>query len=164
MQKQIFKARIEIIGVNPFVFLPQRVLKNIFEQAGKDKGKIPVIMRIDGHQFPQTLIKYSGKWRLYLNTPMRKAAGKDVGDKAAFEITFNPVKKEIPFHPKLKLALKENHFARKIFEQLPPSRQLEIKRYIIRLKTEAAIEKNVKRAIGFLLGKERFIGRNKPAD
>ena len=37
-----FKAKIEIIGVNPFVFLPERVLHKVFVQARKDKGKIPV--------------------------------------------------------------------------------------------------------------------------
>ena len=49
-----FKAKIEIIGVNPFIFLPERVLHKVFVQAGKDKGKIPVKMKIDGHEFPQT--------------------------------------------------------------------------------------------------------------
>ena len=44
-----FKAKIEIIGVNPFVFLPEPVLHKVFVQAGKDKGKIPVKMKIDGH-------------------------------------------------------------------------------------------------------------------
>jgi hypothetical protein len=75
-----FKAKIEMIGVNPFVFLPDSVLHEIFIQAGKNKGKIPVKIKIDGHEFTQTLIKWSGSWRLYLNTPMRKAAKKDVGD------------------------------------------------------------------------------------
>lgn len=32
-----FRAKIEIIGVNPFVFLPERALKEVFKQAGKDK-------------------------------------------------------------------------------------------------------------------------------
>ncbi|MEI9935362.1 MAG: hypothetical protein WDM71_11065 [Ferruginibacter sp.] len=43
-------------------------------QAGKDKGHIPVKGKLDGHAFIQTLVKYSGKWRLYLNGPMRKAS------------------------------------------------------------------------------------------
>jgi hypothetical protein len=84
-----FRAKIEIIGVNPFVFLPDRVLQEVFTQAGKSKGKIPVKMKIDGHEFVQTLIKWSGSWRLYLNTPMRKAARKDVGDVADFEIAYD---------------------------------------------------------------------------
>jgi hypothetical protein len=36
-----FRAKIEIIGVNPFVFLPENVLNEVFKQASKKKGKIP---------------------------------------------------------------------------------------------------------------------------
>lgn len=157
-----FSAKIEIIGVNPFVYLPNRVLKFVFEQAKKDKGKIPVRIKIDGHEFIQTLIKYSGHWRLYLNTPMRQAAKKDVGDTAKFEIAYDSVKRVIPPHPKLTKALKENPNAKKIFDRLSPSLKLEIVRYISFLKTEESINRNVTRAIRFLLGKERFIGRDKP--
>lgn len=157
-----FKATIQIIGVNPYVLLPEKVLRAVFAQAGKDKGKIPVQMKIDGHVFPQTLVKYSGQWRLYLNTPMRKAAGKDVGDSARFEIVYDPVKREIPPHPKFVKALHENPAAAQVFEKLRPSLQLEIVRYLSYLKTEESLDRNIKRAIRFLVGKERFIGRDKP--
>ena len=148
--------------MNPYVLLPAAVLKDVFAQAGKDKGKIPVKMKIDGHEFIQTLIKYSGKWRLYLNTPMRKAAGKDVGDTANFEIAYDPAPRVIPMHDKLKHALDKNKEAKKIFDGLRPSLQLEIVRYISFLKTEETLDRNVTRAVNFLLGKERFIGRDKP--
>lgn len=157
-----FSAEIQIIGVNPFVFLPDTVLASIFEQAKKSKGKIPVKIKIEGHEFIQTLIKYSGYWRLYLNTPMRKIAKKEVGDTANFEIAFDPEERVIPMHPKLFKALEENLEAQNIFDGLRPSLKLEIVRYISFLKTEETINKNVLRAINFLLGKERFIGRDKP--
>ena len=157
-----FRAKIEIIGVNPFVFLPESALDKIFEQAGKDKGKIPVRMKIDGHEFTQTLVKWKGAWRLYLNLPMRKAAGKDVGDTADFEIIHDPAERTWPMHPKLERALAKNKKAQKVFDALRPSLQLEINRYLGRLKAEESIDRNVRRAIRFLLGKERFIGRDEP--
>ncbi|WP_284653091.1 YdeI/OmpD-associated family protein [Flavobacterium terrisoli] len=157
-----FSAQIEIIGINPFVFLPEEVLQMVFGQAKKDKGKIPVTMTIDGHSFTQTLIKYSGHWRLYLNTPMRKAASKDVGDTAVFTVAYDSKPREITMHPKLVAALKNNPEAQKVFENLPASRRLEIVRYISFLKTEESVDRNVSKAINFLLGKERFIGRDKP--
>ncbi|WP_018344870.1 DUF1905 domain-containing protein [Cytophaga aurantiaca] len=157
-----FTATIEIIGVNPYVYLPEALLNVIFKQAGKDKGKIPVTMTIDGHEFIQTLIKYSGAWRLYLNTPMRKAAKKEVGDKAIFEVYYDAAPREIPMHPKLTAALGKNKEAKNIYDGLRPSLQLEIVRYISFLKTEESVDRNVLRAINFLLGKERFIGRDKP--
>lgn len=157
-----FSATIEIIGVNPYVSLPEVLLNAIFKEAGKDKGKIPVTMTIDGHEFIQTLIKYSGAWRLYLNTPMRKAAKKEVGDTAEFEVFYDAMPREIPMHPKLKKALAKSNEAQLIYNGLRPSLKLEIVRYISFLKTEESVDRNVLRAINFLLGKERFIGRDKP--
>ena len=86
-----FSAKIYKIGANPYVLLPSAVLKQLFIQAGKDKGPIPVCGTLNGHKFIQTLVKYSGKWRLYLNTPMRKAANLDVGDVAKIEIQYDVV-------------------------------------------------------------------------
>jgi len=157
-----FTAKIEIIGINPFVYLPDEILQELFRQAGKDKGKIPVRLEINGHEFPQTLIKYSGHWRLYLNTPMRKAAKKEVGDTADFKVWFDPEKRELIIHPKLTKALAAHKDAKAVFDNLPPSRRLEIVRYISFLKTEESIDRNIGKAINFLLGKERFIGRDKP--
>jgi len=157
-----FRAKIEIIGVNPFVFLPDWVLHEVFTQAGKSKGKIPVKMKIDGHEFVQTLIKWSGAWRLYLNTPMRKAAEKNVGDAADFEIAYDPIERVFPMHPKFEKALQENEEAKKVFYKLRPSLQLEINRYFSFLKNEASVDRNVNKAVQFLLGNGRFVARDKP--
>jgi hypothetical protein len=155
-----FTAEINIIGINPFVFVPEEVLNYVFHQAGKNKGQFPVTMKIDGHEFKQTLVKYAGDWRLYLNTPMRKAAGKDVGDTASFELEFDTEVRLITIHPKLVEALAKNKAAKEIFDNLAPHLQKEIIRYIANLKTEESVNRNVKKAIQFLLGKERFIGRD----
>nr|WP_255724167.1 YdeI/OmpD-associated family protein [Terrimonas ginsenosidimutans] len=59
-------------------------------------------------------------------------------------------------------ALKDDPGARRVFDGLRPSLQHEIIRYIDHLKTPESVERNVARAIAFLLGKERFIGRDRP--
>ena len=155
-----FSAKIFKIGINPYVLIPATILKEIFKQAGKNKGPIPVCGTINEKKFTQTLIKYSGKWRLYLNTPMRKSAGIDVGDIANIEISFDPGDRTTPMHPKLKSALEKNKKALAEFNNQVPSRKKEILRYINSLKTEESLERNIKRAIGFLTGKDKFIGRN----
>ena len=157
---EAFKAEIKIIGINPFVFVPEEALNSIFHQSGKNKGQLPITMKIDGHEFKQTLVKYAGDWRLYLNTPMRKAAGKDIGDTATFEIEFDTEERTIIINPKLVKALTENKQAKDIFDGLAPYLQKEIIRYIANIKTEESVDRNVKKAIQFLLGKERFIGRD----
>lgn len=157
-----FKATIDIIGINPIVFLPEAVLMYVFKQAQKDKGPIPVRGTIDGHAFVQTLVKYSGYWRLYINIPMLKAANKKLRDTIVLQIEYDPEERIIPVHPKLTQALQQNKKAKQVFDSLSPSLQKEIIRYISYLKSEEAIDKNVAKAIQFLLGKERFVGRDKP--
>jgi hypothetical protein len=103
-----FSAKIFIIGINPYVLLPENVLQSLFKQAGKDTGAVPVRGTLNGNPFTQTLVKYSGKWRLYLNTPMRKAAVIDVGDIAKVQIEFNPSPPVITMHPSLQQALAKN--------------------------------------------------------
>ena len=154
-----FSSKIQIIGINPYVLLPLSVLKYIFQKAGKDKCAIPVQLKIGDKEFIQNLVKYSGKWRLYLNGPMRKAAGKDVGDTMEIQIDFDPRPRTTPIHPKLKIAFKENPTAKKAFEKLSPSRQKEILRYINFLKSEEIVDKNVQRAITHLTSSKPFIGR-----
>jgi len=157
-----FTAEIKMIGINPYVFVPDEALNYVFHQAGKNKGQLPITMKIDGYAFKQTLVRYAGEWRLYLNTPMRRAVTKDVGDIADFEIEFDAEERLITVHPKLTQALTENKKAKEIFDSLTPYLQKEITRYIANLKTDECVDKNIKRAIRFLLGEERFIGRDKP--
>ena len=156
-----FTAKIQVIGINPYVLLPHAVLTDIFQRAGKDKGAIPVKLNIAGQDFMQHLVRYSGKWRLYLNTPMRKAAQKDVGDTIVIKIDFDPKERTTPIHPKLKLAFSKNKEAKKAFDTLNPSRQKEILRYINNLKSEETIVKNIERALAHLAGKSSFVGRPK---
>jgi hypothetical protein len=61
-----FSAKIEIIGINPFVYIPEIILEQLIKKAGNHKWKIPVKLKIDGFSFIQMLVKYSGHWRLYL--------------------------------------------------------------------------------------------------
>ena len=157
---QSFSAKIKKIGVNPYVLLPSPVLKEIFRQSGKSKGPIPVRGTLNGNKFIQTLVKFSGKWRLYLNTPMRKTAGIDVGDMANVKIEFDPKPRIIPMHPCLEKNLKKNKKAKAIFEKLPPYRRKEIIRYISFLKTEESVIRNVAKVIRHLQGTERFAGRD----
>src|SRR5688572_13427127 len=155
-----FTAEIFKIGINPYVIPPAPVLQSLFQEAGKEKGPIPVMILLNKTTFQQTLVRYAGEWRLYLNNPMRLALQKDVGDTIEGSIAFDPVPRSIAMHPKLKLALQKNKRAKSAFEGLIPSYQKEIVRYISHLKTEEAVEKNVAKAIQHLLGKQRFIGRD----
>jgi len=154
-----FTAKILRIGINPYVGLPEDILNTLFKQADKNSGPIPVRGRLNGKRFMQTLVKYRGEWRLYLNTPMRQDAGIDVGDDATFEIEFDPAPRTVTPQPKLERALSKNKEAKAAFEKLRPSRKNEILRYLNSLKTEESLVRNIEKVIQHLAGK-RAAGRS----
>jgi len=156
-----FEASLEMIGINPFVFVPEPILNKLFKEAGKDKGHIPIYGKVNGKDYTQTLLRYKGEWRLYINTSMLTDSPKRIGEVIHVTIQFDPTDRTLLPHPELVKALSENEAAKRIFDSLVPSKRKEIVRYISFLKTEESIKKNVEKAIGFLLGKNAFIGREK---
>ncbi|MDR3271200.1 MAG: YdeI/OmpD-associated family protein [Peptococcaceae bacterium] len=58
--------------------------------------------------------------------------------------------------------VRKNPDAKKVFDGLSPSKRHEIIRYISFLKSEESVDQNVEKAINFLLGNGRFVGRDKP--
>ena len=114
-----FKSNIEIIGINPFVFVPQQIL--VFIDAVKWKGQIPVCGTINGKEYTQTLVRYSGEWRLYINTKMVKDSPRRMGEEIEVTIKYDSADRTLTPHPKLIKALKENKKAKAVFDSLSPS-------------------------------------------
>ncbi len=157
-----FSAVLEIIDINPFVFVPDKVLARIFKLAGREKGHTPICGTVNGNPYRQTLVKFRGAWRLYVNTTMLKDSPKRIGEIVKLTVEFDPADRAIKMHPRLSKALKANQAAEAKFNSLAPSRRHEIVRYISYLKTEESVDRNVLRIIKFLLGEGRFAGRDKP--
>lgn len=158
----VFKATLDIIGINPFVFVPEDILYNLFKEAGIKKGYIPIRGKVNGKDYKQTLLRYKGEWRLYINTEMLTNSPKRIGETLELSVVFDPADRSLVPHPQLEQALVENEEAKAVFERLAPSKRKEIIRYISFLKTDESRRKNIEKAVGFLLGKNRFIGREKP--
>ena len=130
-----FKAQIEIIGVNPYVFVPETILLEILKIAKKN-----IIF----------------DFYFIFTSPKR------IGEIIDLTINFDPESRAIPIPQKFDAALNNCPEAQFVFDNLPASRKQEIVRYLAKLKSEEILEKNIDRAIQFLLGKERFVGREKP--
>jgi len=149
-----FSAEISKIGINPYIGVPEDILDGLFKKSGRTRGPIPVRGSLNKKRFKQTLVKYKGAWRLYINGPMRKAAGVDVGDQAHVQIEFDPAPRIEGMHPKLVQAFAGNKAAERAFEKLVPSRRQEILRYLNAMKTESSLERNVEKIIQYLLGEK----------
>jgi hypothetical protein len=126
-----FKATLDIIGINPFVFVPQEILLALFEAAGKDKGNIPVCGQVNGKPYEQTLLRYKREWRLYINTTMLPNSPKKIGELINVSIEFDQRDRTLQVHPDLTEALTQNEAALAVFETLAPSAKKEIIRYIV---------------------------------
>lgn len=159
MKSYSFKAVLEIIGINPYVRVPENILTAIFAQAGKSKGHIPVAGTVNDLPYKQTLLRYSGLWRLYINTLMLKDSPRRIGETIRVSIEFDPADRTIKPHPDFTGALENNPEAKAEFESLSPSKQKEMVRYISSLKTGASRTRVIERAINSLLGKGTFIGK-----
>ena len=157
-----FDAELEIIGINPFVSVPEPILEAIFDAAGKRTGPIPICGTVNGSDYQQSLVRYGGAWRLYVNTTMLKDSPRRVGERLTLTVAHDPIGRAPPASPAFERALAEHPAAKATFDGLRPSRQREIVRYIASLKSPASVERNVARAIAFLTGDGRFIGSEKP--
>ena len=157
-----FKAKVDIIGINPFVFVPHKILTAIFKQAKKEKGYIPIKGMVNNTPYKQTLVRYSNEWRLYINTTMLKNSPKRIGEVIEITISYDDASREIEVPPAFSAALKANKKANAAFLQLTDSKKKEIINYLARLKTTESLDKNIERALNFLSGKGRFLGRDKP--
>ncbi|QBJ85662.1 DUF1905 domain-containing protein [Chryseobacterium gleum] len=159
MENKSFTATLEIIGINPFVFVPEEVLDTIFEKSGRNKSPIPVKGTVNGKEFKQNLMKYLGEWRLYVNLIMLKNSPKRIGEIIEVVLEYDDSDRSISIHPQLDKAIKESSLATENFEKLIPSRKHELIRYINNLKTEASIQRNIEKIIRHLHGETDFFGK-----
>jgi hypothetical protein len=163
-----FSEKIFILGVNPYVRPPDSVLAAIFVQAGRDTSPIPICGTINGAAFRQSLVRYQGDWRLYVNVvmakvaklPFSKSVTEIVGQRAEFSISFDPSPREYVLSPLLQRALDAHPRARHNWEHLTPGRQKEILKYFSSLKSDEARERNLTKILKMLGGEVgRFMGR-----
>jgi hypothetical protein len=157
-----FDSKIEIIKGNPYVRPPDEVLQAIFQQAGRDKGPISVRGMLNGASFQQSLVKYMGDWRLYINGNMAKSAGFKfsgsivaiVGREVKVALAFDSKPVTYPMVPQFKKALDGDRRAQAAYNKLTPGRQKEILRYLGFLKSEESLSRNIGRLLQHLRGEE----------
>ncbi|PKL81338.1 MAG: hypothetical protein CVV25_00960 [Ignavibacteriae bacterium HGW-Ignavibacteriae-4] len=154
-----FNAEIKIIGINPYVSVPSEILEELYIRNGKINGPIKIKGKVNGNVYQQTLVKYSGEWRLYINNKMLKNSPQLIGETIEISVEYDSSDRTIVLHPNLIKALNNNLLAKEKFNSIPSYLQKEIVRYISNLKTESSIDRNVIKAINFLNGKDSFIGR-----
>ncbi|SEH18871.1 protein of unknown function [Sphingopyxis sp. YR583] len=160
-----FSATIELRGINPYVLVSAAQAQRI--KAGWKKP-LPVLIQINGQPDPAWRVNMmpvgDGSFYLYLDGIVRKASGTEVGDIVEVSVAFAPAYRSGPQHtmlPEFAARLGEDAVAKAGWESLTPSLRKEILRYLATLKSDAARQRNIDRAIGVLGGaKARFLARD----
>ncbi|MFT3681731.1 MAG: YdeI/OmpD-associated family protein [Ferruginibacter sp.] len=141
-----FTATIYKVGINPCVAVPLKITRKMTAA----KGYIPVKGEINGYPFTQTLVPVkNAEYRLFVNGLMLKGSDTKVGDTVRFTIEQNaepPTAANIKMPAAFRKQLKEYDLT-KAFKVLTPYRQKEILRYLNYLKTEEALQRNIKKII-----------------
>jgi hypothetical protein len=145
-----FSAKVHTLGINPCVDVPAEIADALLKQANKKNGPVPVRGRLRARPFTQTIVKFRGVWRLYLNGDMRRRAGVESGDRVEIELAFDPKPPQTRIPARLASALRADMRARAAFDALTPSRRKEIIAYLDYLKTDEALERNVNKVLGQL--------------
>jgi hypothetical protein len=150
MEKQRFSAVIHKQGINPCVDVPVRITQPFLR-----KGHIAVRGLLNEHPFRATLVPVGdGKYRLYINGAMRKAANVDVGDKIKIALELDTQQRTIPIPGAFEEAMEQNPGARAEFERLTPSRRKDILLYMNALKRPESLHKVIQRVIKSLTAKK----------
>ncbi|WP_269433251.1 MULTISPECIES: YdeI/OmpD-associated family protein [unclassified Sphingopyxis] len=129
---------------------------------------LPVLVQVNGQPDPAWRVNMmpagDGSFYLYLDGVVRKASGADVGDTVDVSLAFDPAYRSGPqdeMLPEFAARLDEDAGAKARWDGLQPSLQKEILRYLANLKSDAARQRNIDRAIGVLGGaKARFLARD----
>ncbi len=160
-----FRARIKIAGINPYVLVSAARARAIKPDWRKP---LPVLVRVNGHPKSKPwrinmMPAGTGAFYLYLHGSVRSASKTKVGDLVAVEIEFDSAYRGGPavIPSWFRIPLNRNAAAKRAWSALTPSRKKEIVRYLSALKSDAARERNLIRALRVLSGaKERFMARS----
>lgn len=159
-----FTARIELRGINPYVMVSEARAQQIRPDW---KRPIPVTVQVNGQPEPPARVNMmpagDGSFLLYLDGAIRKASATTVGDTVEVSLAFDDSYRGGPAHAmpaEFAARLDANPVAKARWDQLSPSLQKEMLRYLTRLKSDAARTRNIEQALNVLNGaKVRFMAR-----
>jgi hypothetical protein len=115
---------------------------------------LPVVAIVNGRSARVALMPAGGgRYRIQLNTALRKAARADVGDVVRVELQLDRASREEPVPPDLRLALKENPAAREAFDELTSGHRRHFIKWFDSAKGTDTRIRRLGRAMDFLLGR-----------
>lgn len=169
-----FLATIYKIWVMRHVDVPAEVTDTLIAQLRGSKGNrassarkapstsrklarpkyVSVVAMVNGCSARVTLMPAGGgRYRIQLNTALRKAARADVGDVVRVELQLDRASREAPVPADLRLALQENLAARQVFDALAEGHRRQFIEWFDSAKGTDTRIRRLGRAMDFLLAR-----------
>jgi hypothetical protein len=144
-------ATIYKIWLMRHVDVPEDIGRALERESGK-KRHIPVVAVVNGESARATLVPAGGgRYRLHLNTALRKAARADAGDVVSVELRIDRGSRSLPVPPDLSVGLKRHPKAWRAFQEIPPGHRRHIIHWFDSAKSAAARERRLERVVDVLL-------------
>jgi hypothetical protein len=144
-------ATIYKIWMMRHVDVPEEIGRAFERESGK-KRHIPVLAAVNGERARATLVPAGGgRYRLQLNTALRKAARADVGDVVSVELRIDRGSRSLPVPPDLSAGLKRHPKAWRAFREIPPGHRRHIIQWFDSAKSAAARGRRLDRVVDVLL-------------
>jgi hypothetical protein len=113
---------------------------------------IPVVATVNGRTSRTTLVPAGdGRYRMQIDTALRKAAHADVGDVVSIELRLDRESRELPVPADLRAALMEHPKARTAFDQLQSGLRRQYIKWFDSAKAPETRNRRLGRAIDILL-------------
>jgi hypothetical protein len=159
---QRFLATIYMIWILRHVDVPDEAVRALAKQmqsggaskAGKQAMPkyIPVVAIVNRCRARATLVPAgAGRYRMQINTALRKAAGSDVGDIVSIELRLDRASRALPVPADLRAGLKDHPKAWKAFQALAPGHRRHVIQWFDSAKSAAARSRRLDRVIDHLL-------------
>lgn len=146
-----FMATIYKIWLMRHVDVPEEIGRALEKESGK-KRHIPVVAVVNGKRARVTLVPAGGgRYRLHLNTALRKAARAEAGDVISVELRIDRESRDLPVPPDLKAGLRKHPKAWKAFQDFAPGHRRHFIQWFDSTKSAAARERRLARAVDMLL-------------
>lgn len=146
------------------VDVPEEIARELQKQmasgARRDKARkqatnpkyIPVVAMVNRASARTTLVPAGGgRFRMQINTALRKAAHADAGDVVSVELRLDLASREVAVPADLREALARHPKARKAFDEMPPGHRRQFLLWTDSGKRPETRKKNIERAIDHLL-------------
>ena len=146
-----FSAKIHKLGINPCVDVPEGVVTTLLQLANRKNGPVQVKADLEGTVFNANVVRYTGSWRLYLNTVTRKTANKDAGDTVGIRLSYDPAPRMPPMPEAFRQALSDNKELQKIWRLKPSAKRREILQELNDKKTDTKLARDIAETIQRLL-------------